>query len=423
VLREYPLESPPALPPLDDEWAGAPVPVRGGRRVRPREGGFDLGDGVALTELEVSATSERWLCALEEPCVVWEGTGPGEVTFSARLRLPDSELHVERAKEGDRFLLTADQSRTELLVGAVGGAVQVEERDGALQLTARATGRLRLVLLSAHDEADRERTLRALARKGVKGLVDQRHRHAEQLAALGVELATPEALYGDAIESAKQGLDELLAEDAKGHRALPHPDESGALLLALGLREPVRDLLRAPISSPELVTLFAHYAQWAGADEFVARHWVRALEEARHLDHRIWLPIAEALGDRVATSALIDGATAPHPQIPEEIEELFQPRPDALDGVLALAPRLPAGWNEMTLSRLRIGASRLDVRVRRRPAGIAVKVRVTHGPPLVVRLAPRLDGPATGILLGGEQLAGPEVRLTLESEEEGVWMV
>jgi hypothetical protein len=422
VLREYPLESPPALPPLDDEWAGAPVPVRGGRRVRPRADGVALGDGLALVGLEHTAGTDRWLYAVEEPCVVWEGTGPGAVTFSARLRFPDQELHLERSKEGDRLLLTADQSRTEFLVGAIGGTVRVEERDGALILSAVGSGRLRLVFVPAHDEADRERTLRALARKGVKGLVDQRRRHAEQLAALGVELSTPEPRYGEAIESWKQSIDELLDEDPKGRRSLPHPDQSGAMLLALGLREPVRDLLRAPIASAELVLLFAHYAQWAGADEFVARHWARAREEARGLDHRVWLPIAEALGDRIAVAALIDGATLPPPQMPAEIEELFEPRPDALDGVLSLAPRLPAGWAEMTLSRIRVGASRLDVRVRRRPAGVAVKVRVTHGPPLVVRLAPRLEHPATGVLLGGEQLAGPEVRLTLESEEEGVWL-
>lgn len=423
MLREYPLESPPALPPLDDEWAGAPDPVRPGRRVRPTDGGFDLGGGLTLTDIATGAAAERTLCALEEPCVVWEGTAAGEVTFSAHLHFPDAELHVERSADGDRILLSAGHGPQELLIGALGGILELTERDGVVTLGARGPGRLRLVFLSAFDEADRERTLRALARKGVKGLVDQRRRHTEQVAALGVGLTTPVSSDGEGIEALKQELDGHLRESVGGRRILPDPDRVGGQLLVLGLREPVRDALRAPIDSPQLVRLLARYAEWAGADEFLAKHWARAQEEARHLDRRCWLPIAEALGDRIAVAEMIDGGPLEPEPLVGPIDELFRPRADALDGVIHLAPALPAGWGEMTLERIRIGASRLDVRVRRRPAGIAVKVRVTHGPPLVVRLAPRLERPATGVLLAGEQLTGPEVRLTLEGEEEGVWMV
>jgi hypothetical protein len=225
------------------------------------------------------------------------------------------------------------------------------------------------------------------------------------------------------VEALKLGLDGHLQELEGGRRTLPDPSVVGAHLLALGLREPVRDVLRGPIDSAELVVLFARYAEWAGADEFVTKHWPRALAEARHLDRRAWLPIAEAIGDRVAVAEFVDGGPLDAEPVPDPIEPLYAPRPNALDGVVHLAPSLPAGWPEMTLTRLRVGPTTLDIRVRRRPAGLAVKVRVTHGPPLVVRLSPQLERPATGVLVGGEQLAGPEVRITLTDEEEGVWMM
>ena len=92
------------------------------------------------------------------------------------------------------------------------------------------------------------------------------------------------------------------------------------------------------------------------------------------------------------------------------------------EGTVTLAPQLPDAWPEMTLERLRIGSTSLDVRVRRRPGGLAVKCRVTRGPPIVVQLAPEIPFQPTGILLDGEQLAGPTVRFTVESEAEAVWI-
>ncbi|HET7043019.1 MAG TPA: hypothetical protein VFI13_13460, partial [Gemmatimonadales bacterium] len=206
---------------------------------------------------------------------------------------------------------------------------------------------------------------------------------------------------------------------------------TGGALLALGLREPVREALRAPLDDPRLLELFAQYAAWCGADEFVTKHWSRAeagalgapgAEGARRAG--LLLPVAEALGLRTSATAL--SARGPELdvalEIPPAVQELWQVAPNGLEGAVTLAPALPAGWPEMTLERLRVAGTTLDLRVRRRPAGLAVACRRGHGPAIVVRLRPRLERPASGILVGDAQLPGPEFTTMLDDEAEGIWL-
>jgi len=204
------------------------------------------------------------------------------------------------------------------------------------------------------------------------------------------------------------------------------------VLLALGVREPVREALRAPLHGPQLVELFARYAAWAGADEFARKHWPRAEAGAREIAGEpgariaaLLLPVAEGLGlGGAATSlALRAGDLEVDPvEVPAAVQELFTIAPEGLDGAVTLAPALPSGWPEMTLERLRVGASTIDLKVRRRPAGLAIKCRLTHGPALVVRLDPRLGFLSSGILVGDEQLKGPALSLVVDGEAEGVWL-
>ena len=362
---------------------------------------------------------------------MWEGAGSG-VDVAAELFFAAPDLRVERSEDGARLWIAAPGTRAELLVGAVGGTLAVEERAGRPHLVGRGAGVLRLVVIGADDEADRDRTLRALARKGIAGLQAQRLRHASQLDALALRLSSPDAARGAALRAAAHAADAELHQLPRGHLGFERPVETGSLLLALGLREPVREALRAPLTDPSVIELFARYAEWAGADEFVVKHWPRAEAGAREVTGEVGarlaallLPVAEGLGLGIAAAALAlragtcEAATV---ELPRSIQELFAIAPEGIDGTVALAPALPRGWPEMTLERLRIGASTLDIKVRRRPAGLAIKCRLGHGPAVVVRLAPRLDFVPSGILIGDEQLPGPALALTVDGEVEGVWL-
>lgn len=71
------------------------------------------------------------------------------------------------------------------------------------------------------------------------------------------------------------------------------------------------------------------------------------------------------------------------------VEGLWGVVPDGLNGEVALAPFLPPEWNEMSLRRLRVGRSVLDILVRRRGNQVHIRVSRTFGPGLLLKLAPR----------------------------------
>lgn len=447
MLKSYPLEPPPLLPPLDSAWDDQGRTLGSGRR-----GGWegasawfwDLPRLDRLAVLGPLELTDRRLVALEEPLFVWEVKGTGTLRLSCDVVFRALGLRYERAEDGSRLWLGAVDSTQELLVACYGGSVEVREEGERIRLEAVGQDRVRLAVVAAWDEADRERAVRALARKGVAGVAAQYVRHLGMIDALGASVTTPDPEVGARLDHLKRDLDGTLREFPDGHRGLLEPLGHGLPIIALGLREPVRDTLRGPLTDPDVLRLFAAYARWAGADEFVERHWPRvtaAMRDARrspepldpidaHFDAADELiPVAEALGDH-ETGTMLEEMIAgiedlPRPvrpwQEPEEYIEMWGITPGALEGMVTLAPALPAGWPEMTFERLRIGATSLDARVKRRPGGIAVKLRITRGPSIVVVLVPRLDFIPTGILLEGEQLSGPSVRFTVDGEVEAVW--
>jgi hypothetical protein len=292
------------------------------------------------------------------------------------------------------------------------------------------------VIIGADDEKARGRVLRTLARKGFAGLQAQWRHHDEQIAALRLTVRTPDGAADRLVVDAIGAVDASIMEEG-GRRSLPSLLEGGETLLATGIREPVRDLLRAGISSVESVRLLARYAEWVGADEFVRKRWPeteRALREApagpawREAAAEI-LPVAELMGDIGAIAALEGRLAAPSGVVTASasrvmtfLRSTWGVVPSALEGMVRLAPALPAGMEEMTLERLRIDRTTLDVRVRRRPGGLSIHSRITHGPQLLLRLAPVTPFVPSGVLLDGEQFPGPEVRFILEDEVTATWM-
>lgn len=447
MLTPYPLEPPPALPPLDDDWEAPGELLQVGRRALWDEDRVYFFEAVELDRLDLLGplqVRDRRIVALEEPLFIWDVEAQGPFQLRAEVRFATRRVRYERSREGDRLWLGVEGGKEELLISCYGGKLKVREEGGALRLTATGQGRLRLAFVAAWHEADRDKTLRSLSRKGVSGVVAQFLRHREMVQALGARITTPEPDSVARCELEKLDFESTLREWADGRRALLEPREYGSALLALGLREPVRDTLRGPCADPPVLRLFGAYARWAGVDDFVQRHWPRVAAALRAVVLRSRLlpeydelrdaadelaAVAEAVGDHemVEVCGQLIAGVEDFPQsvraweFPERFVERWGIFPGALEGMVTLAPELPAEWPEMTFERLRVGSTSLDVRVKRRPTGIAVKVRVTRGPPIVVLLAPRLDFVPTGILMDGAQLPGPTVRFTAEGEVEAVW--
>ena len=300
MLRPSPLEPPPPLPPLDGDWEGPEVPVVPGRRARLEGETVWFGGGLRVQAMHVRSGHGRWLVAREEPCLVWELQGDGSVAGSLDLSLGEGEIHVERAEDGSTFWLGGSTDRSEFLVGVTGGRGQVTDLPDGARVEVEGPGRLRVLVVGASDEADRDRTLRAIARKGLSGLQAQWRRHFAQLEALRIQLRSPEAERDETLRALAEGEESAVAELPGGRCILADPVASGGTLLALGLREPVRDVLRAPLDDPRLLELLALYAHWAGADEFVSKQWPRVMAAlATPGPHPVFarlLPVAEALG-------------------------------------------------------------------------------------------------------------------------------
>lgn len=429
MLRPYPLEPPPPLPPLDGDWEGAEVPVVSGRRARLDGGRVAFGGALRVHRMQVGSGHGRWLVGREEPCFVWEIHGEGRVAGSVELILGEGEFHVERSEDGATFWFGGAADRSETLLGVTGGRGTVTELSDGARIEVEGSGRLRVLVVGASDATDRDRALRSIARKGLGGLQAQWRRHFAQLEALRIRIGTPEADRDASLRTLAVDEESAVAELPAGRCILADPVRSGGTLLALGLREPVRDVLRAPLDDPRLLELFALYAHWAGADEFVQKHWPRVM--AAHATSTAppvfaqLLPVAEALGEgsRFASIGPVEeGGPAIAIPVPDAVQGLWGIVPEALDGACTFAPALPRTWREMELARCRVGASTVDLRVVRRPAGLAVKCRRTHGPALVVHLRPRLDFTPTGVLLNDHQFPGTEVAVTVGDEIEALWL-
>ena len=430
MLKPYTLESPPPLPPFDGEWREGGSPAWG-RRVRPTATGFDFPGAALLTDLRVAGAGERRVAALEEPCLVWEGGRE----LSCHIDLGSADLRFERSVDGDRLWLGTESRAGECLVGCVGGTLSVEGEGDGVRLTARGSGTVRILILASTNEEDRDRSLRILARRGFGGLQDQRMRHAEQLRGLALATSTPDAGADRALAEAVVALDAGIVEEG-GRRTVVDLVGTGTALLAAGLREQVRDLLRAPFEGADHLRLYTRYAAWVGDDDFLRKRWPEA---ARALG--VWaserpegglaaelLPLAELVGD-LGSIGILDGLEARGGAAADGAGNALDGAlarwgvvPLALDGMVRLSPVLPEGWDRMILERLRVGRTTLDLRLKRRAGGIVLNARVTHGPRIFLQVTPVLPFTPTGILVGDEQLPGPALRAEVEQELDAVWL-
>lgn len=290
---------------------------------------------------------ERWTTALEHPALLWDfdvaaGT-PVQASFTTDLRLmwpypagALGDLRFSVSADRQRAWVGAEGAAAQVVVGVWGGTVQVAPGQGtAVRVQLSGVGPLRVLVAAASDDADLERTLRALDQKRFAGVQSQRTQHAQQLDGYGVRLATGDPSLDRAFDWAKCRMDSFLAGTPRVGRSLlaGHAASrpgwgdgrpgyawyfgrdscwTGFAMLAAGLREPVRDTLKflsttqdvtgkvlheyttsglvhydAADSTPLYLLLAGRYAAWTGDLATLERHWeaiVRAYRFVRSTD-------------------------------------------------------------------------------------------------------------------------------------------
>ena len=365
---------------------------------------------------------ERWMTALELPLFAWERALGGTASWS----IPPS-AHVETDEAGSRLVLRSQTSDSRMLLEVTAGRLAVSG-SGRIVWTSDCPGRL--VVLAAADDADLDRTSDLLGRRGITGLGRQRAQHAEQLHRGGVAMrAAGLAGLDDAVEWAKVRADALLGAWLAGE-----PDErSGEAaagirlaegLLAAGLTHLPRTLQRRGVGEdlPGWHTFEQQFAVWTREPES-ADGGLPATD--------VFSPSAEAALDRAPapTAAEIASGRVDAERVASlligSLGSLWGVGPDAARGRVTLAPDIATLGEAAALSRLRVGRSVLDVRVRRRGEVVSLAVRKGAGPPIAVDCTIRgaavrdvlIDGhPVGGMRARFEARASHDVQLHLRAE-------
>lgn len=118
--------------------------------------------------------------------------------------------------------------------------------------------------------------------------------------------------------------------------------------------------------------------------------------------------------ERVGPGALPDPAGF----LREVVSGLFGAAADLDGGRFALSPWLVAGWKRMTLRRLRLHRTLLDVEVRPRVEWATVRLEVTFGPPVPLLLSVRNGGRISRVTVDEIVLDSEQVVFTASGEHE-----
>ena len=103
------------------------------------------------------------------------------------------------------------------------------------------------------------------------------------------------------------------------------------------------------------------------------------------------------------------------------IEGLWGVVPNAAEESLTVAPWLPPQWNRMSLRRLRVGRTVLDLELRRRPGQLIARVARQFGPGLQLRLAPRLEPAPVSVTVDDVPLGGTSAQFQVRDEHEVIF--
>jgi hypothetical protein len=193
-------------------------------------------------------------------------------------------------------------------------------------------------------------------------------------------------------------------------------------LLAAGHRTGARELLRSLLDARDFAGRVPDRVYETGLSEHLDGSGDRAAARLarRYAD---WTGDAERGASRMRSSTGAGTEAAALPQddelvpITRVIRNLWGIEPDALHGAVTVRPHIPADWRNMRLTRLRVGATTLELDCRRRPGRVVLRVRRVHGPSLTVTIGLG-EGRPSSVAVDEIELGGTEARFVAEGTHE-----
>jgi hypothetical protein len=400
--------------------------------------------------------------------IFWSVVADGPVTVSLRWECDLRRAAPYPARSSQARVHVVGDAEMRVTLSHEPATAQIMAAAGAL--TAHGTrfevsgeGLVRVILAGASSEAELGRILDALKRRKLRAYRQERILHARRLEERLTVFEAPDSALVRGFAWAKVRLDATLAETPGVGRSVLQADAAtrfryltadagrvGSAALAAGDREIARDVLRFlargrdrggrvpseigtsglawhddPSCEALVAQLAATYLAWTGDRALLEKYWP-ALEVPPPEPSPIlaawrdgnWEPALESLHRISAKSADTNSADL----VRGVVEGLWGAEPDASREALSLEPYLPEDWHEMTLRRLRIGATLLDLRLRRRPGAIALRVERLQGPRLRLSVSLRSRAPLAGLTLNDEPLGGGRAVFDVGSEDEVRWL-
>ena len=103
------------------------------------------------------------------------------------------------------------------------------------------------------------------------------------------------------------------------------------------------------------------------------------------------------------------------------VEGLWGVVPCALEESVLVAPWLPPDWARMSIRRLRIGRTVLDLELRRRPGQLIARVARSFGPGLQLKLAPRSAAAPLRVMVDDIELGGTSAQFQVRDQHEVIF--
>lgn len=398
-----------------------------------------------LGEIELT---ERLTIAADHALVFWSIVADGPATITLRWESDLRRAAPYPARSSQLQVSTVGDAELRLSLSHEPVVAQVLAAAGALaahggRMEVVGEGLVRLILAAAGGTAELDRTLDALKRRRLRAFRQERMLFARRIEERLTRLEAPDSALVRDFAWARVRLDRSLADVPGTGRSLlaadvvDHPERArfvsleacraAAAALSVGDRDPARDVLRFAARwrdhrgtppSEVSATGLAYYDDPAspGAVRELVQRWLAWTGDA-------------AFVERLGLGSAPDAATVvpaepggPVGVVERVMGELWGVAPDAAQERCAIEPALPDGWNEMSLRRLRIGATLLDLRLRRRPGAVVLRVEKLQGPRL--RIVAALRGAAvTAVSLNDEPLGGSRAVFEIADEAEVRWTI
>jgi hypothetical protein len=352
--------------------------------------------------------TERIAVALDHGLVCWGIVADAPVPISLHWTAP----LPQRARPASDPAITSDDPEPELAdpaptirlgngvngltVVACAGTVQRSSAPGAGASLCVAEGdRMLRLVFAGGSLGEVQRSEEAFARRRLRAFRQDRILHARRLEQRLTALESVDAMLDRAMHWAKIRLDASVSEVTGTGRMPRLPGQEGnvpeacavaAAALLGGDREIALDLLRAlgrsgveGVESRTAVGRLVHdYLAWT-ADQGSIERLSLDIEgaPAGEEPNAAW---DDSVLIRSVTGCRLEADRSSGRLLRAVVLGLWGVVPDALNFALTIRPSLPPAWPEMALRRLRVGNSLLDLRLRRRPGRLVLRVELVQGP-------------------------------------------